>query len=136
MRQVAGRLRLDLSQYREMAAFAQFSSELDAATKAQLVKGERMVEILKQPKYKPMPVENQIAIIFTGVSGLLDDLPVELLEKFESEFIGYLEKNFAGLLEIIREKKEISKDTDAALRKQALEFKDEFKKKYIVVESK
>jgi F-type H+-transporting ATPase subunit alpha len=129
MRQVAGRLRLDLSQYREMAAFAQFSSELDAATKAQLVKGERMVEILKQPKYKPMPVENQIAIIFTGVGGLLDDLPVELLGKFESEFIGYLEKNYAGLLEIIREKKEISKDTDAALRKQALEFKDEFKKK-------
>jgi len=77
MRRIAGRLRLDLAQYREMAAFAQFGSELDAATQAQLTRGERMVEILKQDQYKPLPVEKQVMIIYAGINGYLDDIPVE-----------------------------------------------------------
>src|SRR5690606_33352416 len=87
MRQVAGRLRLDLSQYRELAAFAQFGSDLDRATQAQLARGERMTEILKQEQYAPMPVEEQVAIIFAGVNGLLDDLATELIRPFEKALL-------------------------------------------------
>ena len=83
MRQIAGKLRLDLAQYRELAAFAQFGSDLDKATQLQLARGQRMVELLKQGQYSPQPVERQIAIIFAGTQGLLDDMPVDQIREFE-----------------------------------------------------
>ena len=92
MRQVAGKLRLDLAQYRELAAFAQFGSDLDRATQAQLARGQRMVELLKQGQYQPLPVEKQVAIIFAGSQGLLDDVPVDAVRAFEEFFYGYLER--------------------------------------------
>lgn len=112
MKQVAGRLRLDLAQYREMAAFAQFGSELDKATRAQLARGERMGEILKQDQFKPLRVEEQVFIIYAGINGFLDDLPLSEVRSFEEGFYRFLEANYRSLEEELREKKEI----DAALR--------------------
>ena len=105
MRQVAGALRLDLAQYRELAAFAQFGSDLDKASQAQLNRGKRLVEILKQPQYQPLPVEKQIAIIFAGTNGLLDDLAVEDCRAFETELYKFLENSQPAILGGIREKK-------------------------------
>jgi F-type H+-transporting ATPase subunit alpha len=97
MKQVAGTLRLDLAQYREMAAFAQFGSELDKATQAQLARGARMVELLKQGQYKPMPVADQVLSIFAGVNGFLDDVPVNKIRDFEEELIHYIAQNHPEL---------------------------------------
>ena len=105
MKQVAGRLRLDLAQYRELAAFAQFGSELDKATQAQLTRGERMVELLKQDPYQPMPLEHQVVSIFAGIQGHLDDLPVEKVRPFEREMIAFVEKNYPDIFHEIRSKK-------------------------------
>src|SRR5437773_8661763 len=91
MRQVAGRLRLDLAQYNELAAFAQFGSDLDKSSKQQLARGERMVELLKQDQYQPLPVEKQVASIFAGVNGFLDDVPVADIRRFDTEMSKYLE---------------------------------------------
>ncbi|MEW6041505.1 MAG: F0F1 ATP synthase subunit alpha [Elusimicrobiota bacterium] len=129
MKQVAGHLRLELAQYREVAAFAQFSSEIDASTKAQLTKGERMIELLKQPKCQPLPVEKQIAIIFTGIGGYIDDIPVDRVIKFEEQFIKYLDESCAGVLQMIAQKKEITPEIETTLKKSVLEFTDLFKKK-------
>ncbi len=126
MRRIAGRLRLDLAQYREMAAFAQFGSELDAATQAQLTRGERMVEILKQDQYKPVPVEKQIMIIYAGVNGYLDDIPVEACRRFEEEFYAFVESRYATLPREIKEKKQLDADLEANLRKAIDEFKADF----------
>ncbi len=126
MKQVAGMLRLDLAQYREMEAFAQFASELDESTRKLLIRGERMVEILKQDQYQPMPVEEQIAVIFVGVNGYLDDLPVDACRRFESEFIQYLKSSHPDVLQEIRDKKEISPDMEGKMRKAAEEFKKIF----------
>ena len=115
MRQVAGRLRLDLSQYRELAAFAQFGSDLDRATQARLIRGERVTEVLKQGQYEPMPVEEQVAIIFAGVNGHLDDLPVQQVRPFEKQFLQYLRTERPQVLEQIRERKELREDTIQAL---------------------
>ena len=123
---IAGRLRLDLAQYREMAAFAQFGSELDAATQAQLTRGERMVEILKQDQYKPLPVEKQIMIIYAGVNGYLDDLAVEVCRRFEEEFYPFVESRYAELPREIKEKRQLDADLEARLRKAIEEFKAEF----------
>jgi F-type H+-transporting ATPase subunit alpha len=90
MKQVAGTLRLDLAQYREMAAFAQFGSELDKATQLQLARGVRMVELLKQGQYKPMPVADQVLSIYAGVNGFLDDVPIDKVQQFESDFLHYV----------------------------------------------
>jgi F-type H+-transporting ATPase subunit alpha len=108
MRQVAGKLRLDLAQFRELAAFAQFGSDLDRATQMQLARGQRMVELLKQGQYQPIPVEKQVATIFAGTQGLLDDLPVDAIRPFEEFFYEWLERKQGTLLHEIREKKEIS----------------------------
>src|SRR6202158_4557944 len=108
MRQIAGKLRLDLAQYRELAAFAQFGSDLDRATQMQLARWQRMVEILKQGQYQPLPVEKQVAIIFAGTQGLLDDLPVEHVPAFEEFFYGWLERKQAQILGEIRDKKEMT----------------------------
>src|SRR6266446_5167531 len=105
MRQVAGSLRLDLAQYRELAAFAQFGSELDKASQQQLNRGKRLIEILKQPQYAPLPVEKQILIIYAGTNAFLDDLPVEQCREFEATFLRHVESALPGLLQTIREKK-------------------------------
>jgi F-type H+-transporting ATPase subunit alpha len=128
MKQVAGALRLDLAQYRELAAFAQFGSDLDKASQNQLARGKRLVEILKQPQYKPIPVEKQIAIIFAGTKGLLDDLEVQDCREFEAELYKFLDTSRPGVLNAIREKRAfddtITKDLTAAIN----ELKDKFKK--------
>jgi F-type H+-transporting ATPase subunit alpha len=103
MRQVAGKLRLDLAQYRELAAFAQLGTDLERATQAQLARGDRMVEILKQAQYEPLPVEKQVAIIFAGTQGLLDDLPVEHVREFEAFFHDWLDRMDTTLLKEIRD---------------------------------
>jgi F-type H+-transporting ATPase subunit alpha len=97
MKQVAGTLRLDLAQYREMAAFAQFGSELDKATQMQLARGVRMVELLKQSQYKPMPVADQVLSIYAGVNGFLDDVPVDKVQQFEADFLHYVQQHYSEL---------------------------------------
>ena len=127
MKQVAGSLRLDLAQYREMAAFAQFGSELDAATQKMLARGERLTELLKQPQYAPLPVEKQIALIYAGTNGWVDEYPVSSLRRYEQELYSFLDTKHPEVLEEIREKKvlddELRKKLDAALE----EFKQIFK---------
>ena len=115
MRQIAGKLRLDLAQYRELAAFAQFGSDLDRATQLQLARGQRMVELLKQVQYAPLVVERQIAIIFAGTQGLLDDMPVDQIRAFEEFLFGFLERGHAPLLGDIANKKELTDELRAAL---------------------
>jgi F-type H+/Na+-transporting ATPase subunit alpha len=126
MRQVAGKLRLDLAQYRELAAFAQFGSDLDRATQLQLARGQRMVEILKQGQYEPLAVEKQVAIIFAGTQGLLDDIPVDAVRGFEKFFHGALERKYPQILADIRDKKEMADATRDALTKAVTEIKTEF----------
>jgi F-type H+-transporting ATPase subunit alpha len=127
MKQVAGRLRLDLAQYREMAAFSQFGGELDAATQAQLALGERLVEVLKQDQYVPQAVEKQVMGIYLGVNGHLNDVPVERCLEFERRFLEYIETCRGEVGKAIREEKEISPETDQALQQTIADFKEEFK---------
>jgi F-type H+-transporting ATPase subunit alpha len=115
MRQIAGKLRLDLAQYRELAAFAQFGSDLDKATQLQLARGQRMVELLKQGQYQPQAVERQIAIIFAGTQGLLDDMPVDQIREFETFLFGFLDRKHAQVLADIASKKELTDDLRSAL---------------------
>jgi len=126
MKQVAGRLRLDLAQYREMAAFSQFGSELDASTQAQLARGERMVELLKQDQYEPLRVEQQIMSLFAGVNGLLDDVPVEVARDFAQELLQYIEARYPQLGRSIIEAREITAENQEALRQAIAEFKTTF----------
>ncbi len=126
MRQIAGKLRLDLAQYRELAAFAQFGSDLDKATLQQLARGQRMVELLKQGQYAPLLVERQIAIIFAGSQGLLDDLPVDQVRPFEEFLYPHLERKQPQLLPEIGNKKELSDELRDALTKAVGEAKAEF----------
>ena len=126
MKQVAGKLRLDLAQYREMAAFAQFGSDLDAATQAQLHRGERLVELLKQPQYKPLSVVQQIISIFAGVRGLVDDIPVADIQKFESGLINFIEDKHQNLVEKIDAAKKLDDDSEAQLQAAIEEFKGLF----------
>jgi F-type H+-transporting ATPase subunit alpha len=126
MRQVAGTLRLDLAQFRELAAFAQFGSELDKATQAQLNRGLRLTELLKQPQYSPMPVEQQIASIWSGTKGYVDDLPVHQVRKFEQGLLAFLQNSHAGLLDKIRERKVLDDDITAGLMAAVGEFKERF----------
>ncbi len=127
MKQVAGRLRLDLAQYREMEAFAKFGSDLDEATQQQLRRGERLVEILKQDQYKPVPFEKQIAIIYAGTNGFLDSLPVGVLKRFETEFIEHLEMKHPELLQEITEKKVLSDEWKEKMNKVLENFVKHFK---------
>ena len=119
MRQVAGSLRLDLAQYRELAAFAQFGSDLDKSTQAQLNRGRRLVEILKQPQYQPLAVEKQVAIIYAATKGFLDAVPVEELRRYEDELYRFLETRHAGVLTGIVEKKILDDEVKAALESGA-----------------
>jgi F-type H+/Na+-transporting ATPase subunit alpha len=115
MRQIAGKLRLDLAQYRELAAFAQFGSDLDKATQLQLARGQRMVELLKQGQYQPLVVERQIAIIFAGTQGFLDDMPVDQIRPFEEFLFSFLERKHAQVLADVANKKELTDDLRSAL---------------------
>ncbi|HXT68576.1 MAG TPA: F0F1 ATP synthase subunit alpha [Vicinamibacterales bacterium] len=126
MRQVAGTLRLDLAQYRELAAFAQFGSDLDQATQRQLNRGKRLVEILKQPQYQPLAVEKQVAIVFAATNGYLDSVPVEKLRAYEEGLYRFLESRHAGVLTAIVEKKNLDDELKAALKGAVEEFGKQF----------
>jgi F-type H+-transporting ATPase subunit alpha len=126
MRQVAGSLKLDLAQYREMAAFAQFGSDLDKATQAQLNRGKRLVEVLKQDQFHPLPFSKQILIIYAGTNGYLDDLEVEQIRKFEAELYSYVESMNPRLLESIMQKKTLDDALKADIEKTLKEFKQRF----------
>jgi F-type H+-transporting ATPase subunit alpha len=127
MRTVAGTLRLELAQYRNLEAFAQFGSDLDKASQDQLNRGKRWVEVLKQGPYSPVPVEKQVAIIFAGGNGYLDDVKVEDVRRFEAEFMKYLDNNKTSLLDGIREKRELTDDLKGQLKTALDEFKRQFK---------
>jgi ATP synthase F1, alpha subunit len=126
IKKVSGTLRLDLAQYRELQAFAQFASDLDESSRKQLDRGQRMVEILKQPPYSPLPVENQVVIIFAGSRGFLDDLPTSSIGKFEAELYPYIEAKYPEIFEEIRSKKTIEKDLEENLIKALNDFKATF----------
>src|SRR6187399_2481188 len=126
MRQVAGSLRLDLAQYRELAAFAQFGSDLDKSTQAQLTRGARLVEILKQGQYAPLPVEKQVAIIFAGTNGYLDNIALGDLRTFEAELYTYLETMAPGVLRGIAEKKQLHDELKAAIEAALKDFGQQF----------
>ncbi len=128
MKQVAGTLRLDLAQFRELAAFAQFGSDLDKSTLAQIERGKRMVEILKQDQYVPLPVEDQIMILFAGSQGLLDDVPVEALKRFEAEFLTFMKDRKADVRKELKEKNAI----DDAMKEKLTAAITEFKKGFII----
>ena len=127
MKQVAGTLRLELAQYREMAAFAQFGSDLDATTQRQLNRGARLVELLKQGQYQPLPVERQVLIIFAGTSGFVDDLPLNALKKYEQELYSFVELKHPDIFADILKKRELDGDLRAKLNKTLEEFKEVFK---------
>ena len=126
MKQVAGSLRLDLAQYRELAAFAQFGSDLDKATQAQLDRGARMTEVLKQGQYAPLPVEKQVMSLYAATKGYVDDIPVHDVTRFEKELLAYLAANAPELGESIRTEKKITDETEALLKKAIVDFKDTF----------
>ena len=123
MKQVAGTLRLDLAQYREMAAFAQFGSELDKATQAQLARGARMVELLKQEQYKPMPVADQVLSIFAGVNGFVDDVPVNKVREFEEGLLAFIKERHPQLRESVVTKKKIDDELGGQLKQAIAEYK-------------
>ncbi len=123
IKQVSGNLRLDLAQYRELQAFAQFASDLDEASRKQLERGQRMVEVLKQPPYSPLPVENQIILIFAGTKGYLDDVAVDKITEFENGLYPYIEAKYANILEQIKSKKALDKDLEEALHNALKEYK-------------
>jgi F-type H+-transporting ATPase subunit alpha len=127
MKKVAGPLRLELAQYREMAAFAQFGSDLDAATKRQLDRGERLVEVMKQGQFAPLPVEKQIAIIYAATNGALDDVPVADVQRFERELYAFLEAKHADVLSLIAEKKELTDDVKGKVDRALGEFRQLFR---------
>ena len=124
MKQVAGSLRLDLAQFRELQAFAQFGSDLDKATQSQLARGQRLMEILKQPQYQPMDVEKQVLIIWAAINGHTDDVAVESVRRFEAELLRFVENSHPGLLEAIREEKAITDDIKADLQQALSDFKE------------
>ncbi len=127
MKQVAGTLRLDLAQYRELAAFAQFGSELDKSTQAQINRGARLVEILKQPQYQPLPMEKEITILFAGAKGYLDEFPVDALRAYEDGLYPFIESKHPGVFAELKEKKAIDDSLDAKMKKALDEYREAFK---------
>ncbi|MCD6093404.1 MAG: F0F1 ATP synthase subunit alpha [Candidatus Omnitrophica bacterium] len=128
MKEVAGKLRLELAQYREMESFTKLGSELDKTTEAQLQRGSRLVELLKQKQYSPMDVADEILIIFCGIRGFLDDIPLADISRFESEILSFFHREHPQILKTIKKKKELSKDLELALKKAIEEFKGKFVK--------
>ncbi|NLM03514.1 MAG: F0F1 ATP synthase subunit alpha [Clostridiales bacterium] len=127
MKKVAGKLRLELAQYRELAAFAQFGSELDQETQDRLAQGERIVEVLKQPQYKPVPVENQVMIIYAVTNRYLSDIEVSEVSRFEEEFLKFVNTHYAEIGKIIKETGKLEGETEEKLKKALEEFKKQFK---------
>ena len=127
MKKVAGTLRLDLAQYREMQAFAQFASDLDASTQKLLARGERMTEILKQKQYSPLPVEKQVLIIFAGANGYVDDLEPSAIGRYEAELYTFVETRFPQVFELIRTQKKLTDEVKSALTEALEAFGAEFK---------
>jgi F-type H+-transporting ATPase subunit alpha len=128
MKQVAGTLRLDLAQFRELQAFAQFGSDLDKATQAQLARGQRLTEILKQPQYQPMDVEKQVLVIWAATNGYTDDIAIEDIRRFETTLLKFVENSHPGLLAAISEKKSITDDIKADLQQVLGDFKHDWSK--------
>ncbi len=128
MKKVAGSLKLDLAQYRELEAFAKFGSDLDASTKKILTRGSRLVELLKQGQYVPVPVEKQVVSIFVGTNGYLDEIPLPDVKRFEKELLEFIEVKYPEIFKSIRETKELKDDTVASLKKAVVEFTQTFKK--------
>jgi F-type H+-transporting ATPase subunit alpha len=126
MKKVAGTLRLSLSQFRDLEAFAAFASDLDAASRAQLDRGSRLVELLKQPQYQPYPVEEQVVSLWAGTGGHLDDVPLEDVRRFEAEFLDYLKRADSGILSTIRETLDLPEETVTALKDAMDEFRQVF----------
>jgi F-type H+/Na+-transporting ATPase subunit alpha len=124
MKKVAGKLRLDLAQFRELEAFAQFGSDLDEATRKQIERGQRTVEVLKQNQYSPMPVASQVAILFALTNGYLDDIEVTKVQEWEEEFHKYMKDMKSDVLDMIKEKKELTEDVESALKKAIEEYKE------------
>jgi len=124
MKKVAGKLRLGLAQFRELEAFAQFGSDLDEATRKQIERGQRTVEVLKQDQYAPMPVENQVAIIYALTNGYLDDVPVEKVQNWEAEFLKYMKDMKRDVLGLVKEKKELTEEVEEKLKKAIGEYKE------------
>ena len=127
MKQVAGRIKGDLAQFRELAAFAQFGSDLDAKTQAQLERGKRIVEVFKQPQYNPQPVESQAAILWTVQNGFMDDVPVEKIKDFQNKLTEYLSSRKAELMGKIQKEKALSDALIADLKAAVTEFKQTYK---------
>jgi len=127
MKQVAGSLRLDLAQYRELEAFAAFGSDLDKATQQQLTRGARLVEILKQPQYQPLTLEKQVTILYAGTKGFLDKYPIDVLEKYEAGLYPFIESKFPQVFSELAEKQEISDDLDKTMAKALSDYDEEFK---------
>ena len=126
MKQVAGSLRLDLAQYRELAAFAQFGSDLDKATQQQLNRGERLVEILKQPQYQPLPMEKQVSILYAGARGFLDPIPVDMLADYERELYTYIEQSAPAVFDGLKEKEQIDDELEALMKNTLTAFNETF----------
>ncbi|HSO75443.1 MAG TPA: F0F1 ATP synthase subunit alpha, partial [Blastocatellia bacterium] len=126
MKQVAGTLRLDLAQYRDLAAFAQFGSDLDKATQQQLNRGQRLTELLKQPQYSPMAVEQQVVVIWAGTNGYVDDIAIENVKDFEQKLLSFVENAHSGLMAKLRERKAIDDEVREELRSAVTEFKERF----------
>lgn len=127
MKQTAGSLRLDLAQFRELAAFSQFASDLDAATRSQLERGQRLMEVIKQGVHVPINVAKQIVIIYAGVNGHLDDIPVNQVIRFEAELHEALDASYADFLRLLNKKKEMTDEVKAELEKVLEDFKRAFK---------
>ena len=126
MKSVAGTLRLDLAQYRELAAFSQFASDLDKATKAQLERGQRLMEIMKQGQYQPLTVEKEVMSIYLGTKGYLDDIDVKKITRFEKEFLEFMDAAYPQVGESIRTEKKITDEAEATLKKAIEQFKETF----------
>jgi F-type H+-transporting ATPase subunit alpha len=127
MKKVAGRLKLEMAQYRELAAFAQFgTSELDKATRAQLERGQRITELLKQPQYKPETMENQVMVLYAAINGYIDDVPLDRIAAFEENLYRFMEANHPKVGQAIVKDGELSKETEAALKEAIDEFKKGF----------
>jgi F-type H+-transporting ATPase subunit alpha len=126
MKKVAGSLRLNLAQFRELEAFAAFGSDLDSASKAQLARGTRLVELLKQPQYQPQAMEREVVSVWSGTSGQLDDVPVEDIRRFDAEFLDYIQREQPGILETIRQTSDLSDDTVTTLKSAIGTFKRQF----------